>query len=143
MWLSGQGEGGLVRRLHELGVRIRYEPAAAVEHRMPAARASLDYARFRARLEGIQHSVRWTRTAARFQAGRLAQALLVVEDLPLSLLGDPDDPRFLLGERDGDAADDRLAVFAQPEAGDEILATLLESAAVDRRPLDDHAVPGT
>jgi glycosyltransferase involved in cell wall biosynthesis len=61
LWLAGDGEAGLVRALQARGVRVRYEPAAELAHRLPAARFTERYMRSRARLQGIEHSFIWTR----------------------------------------------------------------------------------
>lgn len=61
LWLGGDGEAGMIRCLHQLGFTVRYEPKAAVQHRVTDTRGSRGYARHRARVEGVEHSFIWTR----------------------------------------------------------------------------------
>lgn len=53
IWLRGDGEGGLQRKLRDAGLRVVYEPAARVEHVIPQARLTPEALARRAHLEGI------------------------------------------------------------------------------------------
>jgi GT2 family glycosyltransferase len=56
VWLRGDGEGGLQRKLRDAGLRVIYEPAARVDHLIPRARLTPEAFVRRARLEGISAS---------------------------------------------------------------------------------------
>jgi len=53
MWLRGDGEGGLQRKLHDAGLRVVYEPGARVDHMIPRTRLTPEAFVRRAWLEGI------------------------------------------------------------------------------------------
>lgn len=52
-WLRGDGETGLLMKVYAKGLRVRYEPAALLWHRVPASRLSMDYFKVRAFNQGI------------------------------------------------------------------------------------------
>jgi glycosyltransferase involved in cell wall biosynthesis len=75
IWLRGDGEGGLQRKLLQGGHRILYEPTARVTHLIPASRLTPEAFARRARLEGITASFSSLRD--RGFSGRYRAALLL------------------------------------------------------------------
>ena len=43
IWQRGDGEGGLVRKVHKAGWIVRYTPRALVYHQIPVSRCTMDY----------------------------------------------------------------------------------------------------
>jgi glycosyltransferase involved in cell wall biosynthesis len=71
IWLRGDGEDGLQRRIRAAGYKVMYEPRAWLYHRIPAHRLTPQYFHWRAFIQGISDSY----TAARKQPSRHRAAL--------------------------------------------------------------------
>lgn len=52
--LRGDGECGLARKVHDAGWLVWYAPAAWLEHRVPQARMTAEYIRWRSAIGGIE-----------------------------------------------------------------------------------------
>ena len=56
IWYRGDGETGFHRKIYDAGYRVIYEPQAALLHRIPASRTTLEYLRWRFFIQGISAS---------------------------------------------------------------------------------------
>ena len=56
IWLRGDGETGLQKKIYEAGYKVIYEPKAWVYHRIPASRLTPHYFKWRAFIQGISDS---------------------------------------------------------------------------------------
>lgn len=56
IWLRGDGETGLHRKIYHAGYKVIYEPRAWLYHRVPASRLVPDYFFWRALIQGISDS---------------------------------------------------------------------------------------
>ena len=56
IWLRGDGETGLHRKIYDAGYKVIYEPRAWLYHRVPASRLQPDYFCYRAFIQGISDS---------------------------------------------------------------------------------------
>ncbi len=62
IWLRGDGETGLHRKIYDAGYKVIYEPRAWLYHRVPASRLRTDYFCYRAFIQGISDSYTHMRT---------------------------------------------------------------------------------
>ena len=56
IWLRGDGETGLQRKIYQAGYKVIYEPRAWVYHRVPASRLRPEYFYWRRFIQGISDS---------------------------------------------------------------------------------------
>jgi len=80
----GDGEVGLARKIRELGLPIWYEPAAQLEHLVPAARVTEDYVEYRSHIGGIEQayaSYRYYRRPFPFLLYRAVRSWRLAADL--------------------------------------------------------------
>jgi glycosyltransferase involved in cell wall biosynthesis len=61
IWLRGDGETGLHRKLYEMDCKVIYSPYAWLYHRVPASRLTPSYFNWRAYLQGMSDSYSDTR----------------------------------------------------------------------------------
>lgn len=73
IYLRGDGENGLARKVHDAGWLVWYAPEACLEHRVPAKRMTLQYVCQRSRLGGIESAYRDLRYDKRSAARRLTR----------------------------------------------------------------------
>ena len=62
IWLRGDGESGLHKKLYDAGYKVIYEPQAWLYHRVPASRLRPEYFCWRAFIQGISDSYTHMRT---------------------------------------------------------------------------------
>ena len=70
IWLRGDGETGLQKKLYDAGYKVIYEPEAWLYHRVPASRLRPEYFYWRAFIQGISDSYSHMRTN-QFSVARL------------------------------------------------------------------------
>jgi len=62
IWLRGDGETGLHKKIYDAGYKVIYEPQAWLYHRIPASRLTPEYFCWRSFIQGISDSYTHVRT---------------------------------------------------------------------------------